>query len=479
MKYRVVIYSFFLSSGFCHDSKAQLILNTAWDNAFSMSPATAGSLPYAVFSGHYKKAGFAANNCPEVTQLFIDGPVAKGKLGIGASFSDEKAGFSSHVVSMGTISYHLKVSSRAKLSLGISGGMSRRTLDFSAIKVESPEELTGTMNLQTSYSPEAAAGMSYERGKTQLSFATNHLFNTADAYITQSGKQALTIAPLPLYLLAYRQNIFAPTRKCQISLSMILRSYTGSKISPDASVRWSYKSLLFLSGGLRPGSAWYISAGIAVNRAIRFTYAFESNAMNRSLRAPGHEVCIHISILRGHVPTTTNADASGQLKEKLDIESERIKHLQKNIDSLKANVSKLESELSELKSKQISREVVEANLSQPGNTNKQSYRILTENGRKGPDTADKGEYEIVYGVYQLPEYAKKYQKLLKRSLNIDTRLLAPSGQKSRYVYVVSASNYSEKTQALSALEKENQKLEKLSFKIVNGTLWILYKTSDE
>ncbi len=462
-------------------SQQSLILNQTTYNLYSAGPSAAGFDQQGYAMCHYKRTFLEVSGAPELQHFVINGALRNGNVGVGLSALNESAGFLANSGVQMSFRYRVKLGSKQGLMLGISGGFVRQRIDFSRVQAEAPEELSQFTSIQSSTSPDASFGFTYYFKSFLLMGTANHLLGSGYIYKDALPGKDLRFSTIPQYCILARKAIGLGNEQWELLPTVIFRSFQGLDFQPDVSLHVAFKQKVILGAGYRAASAWYSTIGIGISRDIKVFYSYEYNGVRHAMAGGGHEIGLRFGFGSEKSPvnnekTSQNRREIRALEERLDLGEQRLSIARQSVDSLQANVAALKKELESLKAAQLNKEDISMLVKQASATSgtAQAFVAALEEAESGGITKDEGfrkSYHIVLGVYQLPEYARKYQRFLLRELDFKTTLLSPQGQQNRYIYVTTEKIFTDLTSALTELAA--LKKETAVRTITRGEPWVL------
>jgi type IX secretion system PorP/SprF family membrane protein len=478
-------------------AQQSVLLNQTAFNTYVINPAVIGLSAGPAVNCHYKKNWLGFAESPEVSQLTIDGPFNHDKSAVGMSLLNEKAGISTNTYFSLAMRHRFKLSKESDVSFGISGGFNRQISDFAKFKAQSPEEFSTWPTQQSVTVPDASVGGLFRFKKLHIGISANHILSQNIVFKEPAYNSELIYKPLSNYIL-HATHTFQLTGDWDLAGNIIIRSTHGLPVQPDLSATIEYNKKVTLTCGWRPYYAIY--AGIGANMTERFSvrYFYEYSRQINAISLGGHEIGIRFALVKsGHEQTIERStEETDGVYEKIDRYDQEIITMRRKMDSLDQNLAKLKSEVERLKNQQLSPEEINnaidhyfestdskksksAGEAERGNLPSKNYRIIRSSGDENQnyDTI-RGNYRVVYGVYQLLTYAKEYQKLIKRETGLETVLIEIPGHPKKYLYVCHNKEHTALKPSLKQLKEVNKYFESLKIEITKGKPWILQISKD-
>ncbi len=459
-------------------SQQSILLNQSAYNLYVLCPAALGLNNNMNINCHYKKNWLGLNESPELIQLTLDGTSTK-NTGLGLSILNEKAGMFSKTSFSGAFNYKINFNSIHFLRVGIAAGFQKQQSDFSKINADAPEEFSQWSQQQSVVIPDASFGIAYSFHQLFVSATVSQLLQNNFSYKSSTTDQELYFKTIPQFVFSFQNTFIIKPDYWSFIPHLTLRTPQGLPVQYDILNSLLYKNKLLFGIGYRNSYAIYMNLGYNINEKLRITYSYEYSLGIQTTVNGGHEIglCFEFQNKKNKINSTEDVLSENKLKslyEELDQQNQEVEKMSKKIESLDKNIVRLLSELERLKSKQVNEteinEEIKSYLSkkeplEPDSvyTTKTPNRFVKEEKHKviSPKNetdfnnitdSSTGNYKIVFGVYQLLNYAKEYQKFLQRELGMETKLIQLSGHPKKYIYVCEVTEYYSLQKALLNLK---------------------------
>jgi type IX secretion system PorP/SprF family membrane protein len=496
-------------------AQQSILLNQSSYNLFTVNPAMAGINNELQANCHYKKNWLGLSESPELVQVTVDGGLHKNKYGLGISIVNEKAGIFSKTYLAGSFRYKVKLAANHALLFGLSAGFQRQLSNFSKLKADAPDEFSQWPQQQAVTIPDAAFGLTYQFKKLLVFASANQLLQQNFSYKEPVFNKELQYKTVPYYVIGAQYTFELKKEVLNYTPNLIVRTPQGLPTQFDLNNTFTYKSKVLAGIGYRHSYAIYGSLGYSITEKLRVIYSYEYALGLQNITKGGHEIGLSFGLLNGSGKTKSTSDIDknklDEVFEKLDKHDQQVEVLNRRVDSLDKNMLRMKEEMAVLKSKQVSQdEIVKAidsyfssdagkekintsggsNSSTPNNTatkkpNKidkgNKYKVINPKSDNDVDlTMDSlnANYKVVLGVYQLANYAKEYQKFLKREMNYDTKLVQLPDHPKQYIYVCNIGEYASLKEALVKLKEVRAQVKSKAGEITRGDAWILQTLND-
>ncbi len=487
------------------NAQQSILLNQSAYNPYVLNSAAIGLSDDITANCHYKKNWFGMSESPELVQLTVEGPFSKGKYATGLNLINEKAGIFSKTYIAGTFRFRAKITPQHHLLFGLSAGFQRQLSDFSKIKADAPEEFQQWPQQQAVTIPDAAFGALYSYRKWLIGASVTQLLQQNYVYYEPVYNKQLQYKTVS-HFIVFVQNTFTIQKdRWYYSPSLIVRSPQGLPAQLDVLNTIQFRSFLLFGIGYRHRYALYGNLGFNITEKLRVIYSYEYALGIQKVTKGGHEIGIRFGLSNRSAKTASPVKVSSsdmeEIQQKLDQHQQEMESLHKRIDSLDKNVSRLKMELDILRENQVKQDEVEQaivkyyskqrtdslsentpggnsvnRVDQPG-----KYKVISPKSDSDFETnydPTNSNYKIVLGVYQVLPYAKEFQKILKRELGIDTKLIQLPDHPKKYIYVYKTSEFSDVKEALIELKRTRKEIKSRDIEVIKGEAWILQTIND-
>lgn len=500
---------------FCYEvsfAQQNILLNQAFYNLFTLSPAAIGLNQDVTTNCHYKKNWLGLADSPELMQLTIDGGLHKNKYALGLNLINEKAGIFSKTYISGAFRYRINLNKEHHLLFGLSAGFQRQLSDFSKIKADAPDEFTQWPQQQAVTIPDAAFGLVYTYKKVLITVSATQLLQQNYSYREPVYNKELQYKTVSQFIVSVQNTFVLKPQTWFYTPQITLRTPQGLPMQLDFVNTISYKNKLLFGLGYRYFYALYANLGYCVTDKLRIIYSYEYSQGIQSFAKGGHEIGLTFGLSNKNTKPkiseeNLNKTTLDEIYEKLDKHDQQIEVLSKKVDSLDKNLTGLKSEIEELKKKQVNEEELEKSMENyfRKNQNKEKeektdtvdeikdaqvknkvdkagkYKVISPKSESdfelGEETPN-ANYKIVLGVYQLSVYAKEYQKFIKRESGWQSTLVQLNDHPKKYIYVCLVKEYSNLKEALTELKTIRKDVKSKSVEITKGEAWILQTLKD-
>lgn len=191
MKKIILFIALALASG--SFAQQEMMISQYMFNGLFLNPAYAGSHEFTEISALYRQQWSTFKGAPVSQIVSADGAILSKNMGWGAILTNDRIGVSYKTDLYGNYAYHLKVSEKGKLSLGVRGGFSLYRALLTQLTVWDANDQVFANNIGTKFLPNAGTGIYYYAPKfyaglscpNMLSYDPNTSVSLAGAFKDQ------------------------------------------------------------------------------------------------------------------------------------------------------------------------------------------------------------------------------------------------------------------------------------------------------
>lgn len=293
MKNRILI--FILILGFVKLNAQQLPhYSNYMINDYAMNPAIGGSDNYfeGVSNNRYQWIGIT--DAPRTYILSVNGPTKNLKMGLGGLLFTDIVGPTRRTGLYMSYAYHLKVSEKIKVSLGLSAGLLQFKVDGSKITLRDPSDLVISNGVQSVIMPDFGAGVYvYSIDKKWYFGASVPQIIQQKIKFFDNSTTSLSKLATHYYVTAGYQ--FSINDDFKIEPSTCLKYVKPAPFQFDLGLRAIYQDKIWIGGAFRYLDAVSAMVGYTMQENITFAYSYDFTMTNIKKHSTGtHELMIGI-----------------------------------------------------------------------------------------------------------------------------------------------------------------------------------------
>lgn len=217
-------------------------------NPVYINPAYAGSRE--AFSGSlvHRSQWAKMSDAPQSQSLSIHSALPYTRIGLGAQVYNDKVGPMKNTGLNLTFAYHLPLSTKTKLSFGVTGMMNNITVDWNEINVDDNNDLAFISNSNSSWVPDASAGLYLYRQRFYLGLSGNHLMESRFGLTNASGAD---LAKFSRQYYLTSGVVIPVTRKIDFRPSILVKYIKAAPAVGEINGSFIFFQKLYLGAGFR------------------------------------------------------------------------------------------------------------------------------------------------------------------------------------------------------------------------------------
>lgn len=263
-------------------------------NDYPMNPAVGGSNPYFVGMSNNRYQWIGITDAPRTYMLSVNGPTRNLKMGLGGLLFTDIVGPTRRTGLYLSYAYHIKVSQKVRVSMGLSAGLLQFMVDGSKITLHDPQDNVISSGVESTFIPDFGAGV--------YVYSTDHKWYVGASVpqITQSRVKFYNYTSTGLSRLATHYYATAGYKfdlgeDFKLEPSACLKYVQPAPFQFDLGLRLLYKEKIWLGGAFRYLDAVSAMIGFTMQENIMFAYSYDFTMTDIKKYSTGtHELMIGI-----------------------------------------------------------------------------------------------------------------------------------------------------------------------------------------
>lgn len=297
-------------------------------NNYAYNPAIAGAKPYTQANLYYRNQWTGFEGAPKTYLLSMYGPLKKVKnVALGGMVVSDKAGLITTNSGYLTFAYHIKVTKKTKIGLGLSAGMKQYTVRLYDVKAfdKGDEYLTGASSLNANVF-DANAGIYFYGERFFLGLSTMNMLNNKLTWKNPTGKLVPHYYAVIGYNIKVSKDFAVQPSILYKYLPIPKNAGLGKKAEIgqlEYSLKLTFKDMVWIGGNYRTTDAVGAMLGVTVIKKLNIAYAYDySLSAIKKYNQGSHEICLNYNFIKKKV---VNVD-----EEQFKIKDNSIKQSLKN-----------------------------------------------------------------------------------------------------------------------------------------------------
>lgn len=237
-------------------------------NPVQYNPAYAGSTDNLTINSITRAQWLGWDGAPKTQFLTLHLPVARQRIGLGATMTIDRIGTRTAFNAMAQFAYHIKLDNKnTKLALGVSGGFQQDAYNFTSLMALDPSDQNYLLSNSVVnpnfgfgaylYAPKYYVGLSIPRLlKQSIDNSTGHAFDQPHIYL-MSG------------------YVFPINSVIDLRPSLFLKYTSNAPITTDFNLSAFFYKQVWFGAMWRYNSSYGLNCSFQATPAFQFGYAFE------------------------------------------------------------------------------------------------------------------------------------------------------------------------------------------------------------
>ena len=287
---KTIIRFFVLITGFVSFAQQDAQYTQYMYNTITVNPAYAGSRGVLSLFGLNRTQWVGIDGAPVTNAFSMHTPIENSRVGIGATFLNDKIGPTIENSISADVSYTIPTSETYKLSFGVKGTGSFMNLDVS--QLNPTDQNDPQFQNYSKFYPNIGAGVYLHSNKTYLGlsipkFIDTKRFNNNDLKIfTQS---------ITYYLIA--GHIYQLNPEIKFKPALLTKIERGTPLQVDASATFMFNDKFVMGASYRWDASVSVMAGFQVSDGLYIGYAYDLETTKlRKYNSGSHEVFLRFEL---------------------------------------------------------------------------------------------------------------------------------------------------------------------------------------
>jgi len=259
-------------------------------NDYILNPAVSGIYDYYDVKSNNRYQWVGVTDAPRTYILSVHGPHRKKSMGFGGSVYSDITGPTSRTGAYLSYAYHVRLTEKLKLSLGLSFGVMQFKIDGSKIKLYEQGDPAMSNGVMSVISPDATFGFYLYMPNWYFGASMPQLIGNKLKFFDNVDNAQSRLAR---HLLIQGGYTFHLGEKFTIQPSFLLKYVSPVPMQADLGLKLGYNDFVWVAGSFRIKDAVSVMAGFNIGKNIVLGYAYDfpmSSLKNYS--SGSHEVMI-------------------------------------------------------------------------------------------------------------------------------------------------------------------------------------------
>ena len=262
-------------------------------NHLLINPGYAGSKPYMMTSALYRNQWTGFEGAPITAVASIHGPWHGKNMGLGATIMNDHIGVTNRFEVKGDYSYHIPITEKVKVGVGLSAGLSYYTAKVSELVYWDLDDPIFQGDVHSNLLPNFGAGAFLYSKKYWAGISVPELISydpdkvfSIDASADFAPRQVRHYFAEAGYVIGYNTDFaFRP--------SILVKYVKNTPMQADFNLNCVIKNVVWIGGSYRTNDAAVAIAEVQVNKKMRVGYSYDITLSELNNYSNGsHEIMI-------------------------------------------------------------------------------------------------------------------------------------------------------------------------------------------
>ena len=276
-------------------------------NDYMINPAIGGSRNYFEAKLNHRQQWVGITDAPRTNILSLQGPIVNNKMGVGSYLFTDIAGPTRRIGLNVSYAYHLTITEKIKLSLGLSGGIIQFAVDGAKITSQETGDIAISSGLQSVLVPDAAAGVYLYADNFYFGISSPQLLNNKlkffENYEDTPSKMVSHFYGLGGYMHTFGDFMLSP--------SVLVKYVYPITPQVQVSLEAMYKEMVWIAVGYRSQDAISLTGGYNFQNNIMVGYSYDITTSGLREQTSGtHEVMLGVRFKHHQKQTAPSTDGA-------------------------------------------------------------------------------------------------------------------------------------------------------------------------
>jgi type IX secretion system PorP/SprF family membrane protein len=270
-----IIFTFFLTIGSLAIYAQQDPMFTHYmNNTLSVNPGYAGSRDALTVTALHRSQWVDFTGAPITQTLTMHTPLRSEHIGIGLTVLNDKIGPTNNTALYADFAYIMKVTSKSKLALGLSGGVNIFRANLNTLDIDQQNDPAFINNINNKITPNFGFGAYYYREKFYVGISVPKLLENDYAANIPNGENTLVGKEQRHYffiagaLINLTDNLaFKPTTLVKVTMA--------APIQADFTASFVIMKRLLIGAMVRTGDAFGGLVGLDITDQLHIGYSYD------------------------------------------------------------------------------------------------------------------------------------------------------------------------------------------------------------
>ncbi|MFI5222380.1 MAG: type IX secretion system membrane protein PorP/SprF [Bacteroidia bacterium] len=267
-------------------------------NTLVVNPAYAGSRDALTVTALDRLQWVGFEGAPSTQTLTLHAPLRNEHIGLGLSVMQDKIGPVSNTSVTGSFAYIMKVSKKAKLSLGLSAGVNMFQANLNTLSLDQQSDPVFLNNVNSRITPDFGFGAYYSRERFYAGVSVPNLIQNSYSQVNEANGNTL-IAKEQRHYFFIAGTMLKITDNLAFKPTTLIKVTEAAPVQADLTATFVIMKKLYLGAMFRTGDAMGGLIGVDITDQFHVGYSYDWSYVLSSSRynSGSHEIILRYDFL--------------------------------------------------------------------------------------------------------------------------------------------------------------------------------------
>ena len=250
-------------------------------NTLSVNPAYAGTRDALTVTGLHRSQWVGFDGAPRTQTLTVHSPILNKNMGVGLSLVNDRIGPTKMTAVYVDFAYRIQVTDKAKLSIGLNGGLNIRSNDLTSIPIDDVTDETFAANEGNALLPNFGFGLYYYSDKYYVGISAPKLLKNSYTSNESTASNDLSSEERHYFLIA--GMVFKLSESFKLKPTMLMKFTNGAPLQGDITGTVIFKDRIWAGLMYRSFDAAGALIGVYITPQLALGYSYDWSFGNETM----------------------------------------------------------------------------------------------------------------------------------------------------------------------------------------------------
>ena len=240
----------------------------------------------------YRTQWVGLDGAPQTSTVSLDTPLGDSKMGLGASFINDRLGAMDENTIAIDLSYTIDLSRTLKLGFGIKGSANLLNVDYTKLDRYNPNDVKFQENINSQFTPNLGAGLYLYSDRTYFGFSVPNFLET-DRY--DDNEVTLMKQKMTYYFIG--GHVFDLSHNVKFKPAFLAKATAGAPVQVDLTANFMFSEKLVVGAAYRWDAAFSGLVGFQLTDGLFVGYSYDAETTKLAHYNSGsHEIFMRFEL---------------------------------------------------------------------------------------------------------------------------------------------------------------------------------------